>query len=86
MAWWLSIFHPQDQPDLMVKYDLVTENSFNRPIIYSIWILALAIHFPSATSDGVSCLLLLTKGGIPAVTLYCKKKSCALKPLSNKTE
>ena len=48
--------------------------------------LALAMRFPTATSDGVSCLLLLKKGGILAVTLYCKNKSCTLKLLSNKTE
>ena len=30
--------------------------------------------------------LLLTKGGIVRVTLYCKIKFCTLNPLSNKTE
>ena len=61
-------------------------NSFSRPITRSIWIPPLAIPFPTATYDGVSCLLLLTKGGILAVTLYCKNKSCTIKPLWNKTE
>ena len=75
VAYWLwhmqlSIFHLQDQPVLMVKYDLVTETLLT-DLLHVQWILALAICFPTATSDGVRCLLLLTKGGILAVTLFC---------------
>ena len=51
-------------------------NSFNRPITHSIWILALAIHFPTVTFDGVNCLLLLPKGGILTVTLYSMGGHC----------
>ena len=74
----LSIFHLQDQPDLMVKYDVVTETLLTDQLQ--------SLPLLTATSDGVSCLLLLTKGGILAVTLYRKNKSCTLNPLSKKIE
>ena len=61
-------------------------NIFNWPVTSSIKILGLVIRLPTATSDGVSCVLFLTKGGIPAVPLYYKNKSCTLNPLSNKTK
>ena len=45
---------------------------FNQPIKHALYkTLVLSFHFPTTTSDGISCLLLL------AVTLYCKNKSCA---------
>ena len=49
-------------------------------------IFVLAIRFPTATSDGVSSLLLPSKGGILAVTFYCENRSSTLNPLLNKTE
>ena len=61
-------------------------NSFNQPITCSMWILALAVRFSTSTFDVASCLLLLRKGGVLAVTLYCKSKSSTLNSLSNKTE
>ena len=64
----------------MVKYDLVTGTLLTDQLQ------VLAIHFPTAASDGVSCFLLVAKGGIISVNLYCKNKSCTLNPLSNKTE
>ena len=48
------------------------QDSFNQPIKHALYkTLVLSFHFPTTTSDGISCLLLL------AVTLYCKNKSCA---------
>ena len=49
------------------------QNSFNRPITCSIWILALAVRFLTTNSDDVGSPLLLTKGGILAATLCGKK-------------
>ena len=84
VAYWLwhmqlSIFHLKDQPDLMVKYYLVTGTLLTA--LYESLLSLLNPCFPTATSDGAGCLLLLTKGGTLAVTLRCKNKSCTLKPL-----
>ena len=83
----LSIFYLQDQPDFIVKYDVVTESLLTDQLhVHNfIWILAFAICLSTASSDSVSYLLLLTKEGILAVTLYCKM-SCIANPSSSKTE
>ena len=56
----MGLWDIQDQLDWIVKYDLVN-NISNGPITRSTWILALPICFPTATSDDVSCPLLVTK-------------------------
>ena len=53
----------------MVKYDLVTETLLTDLLHVLYESLTLAIRLPTAASDGVSFLLLLTKVGI-LVFLY----------------
>ena len=79
VAYWLwsmqlSTFHQQDQPDLMVKYDLVTETLLTNQlhVLYE----SLPLLFAFQLQLLVICLLLLTKGGILAITLYYKSMPC----------
>lgn len=76
----LPIFDLTDQPDLMIKYNLITKTLLTNQFQ------VLGIYFPTTTSDGGSCFLRLTKAGILSVTFYCKNKSCTLTPLANKTD